>query len=879
MACLFCGKEIGPIRLLRDKEFCSPKHRKEYKDRLRRVLVQVGEPQTVPTGMASFLDATRPSERACRRAEASFHFSSGGHRAKLPISWTLTVPEAGSSLFARLELTARELSTPTPGRAFDAEAIAYFGSSTVNPLLTLPDPKIGAVVLRSTDGQLLSEPVALRYPEAHTASQPAPLPAPLPLPKPVAGLALPGFGLAAADCTEMARAADPAPSEAWMPSAAPVPSLPIATPFVNVPVPAALHLPAMLPEPAVAAPPAADEFETPPPAYEKPMAGLRPDAVVRMVQAIARDAMPAHADLRLPSTLSAQSPALRPEAHLSHLEGPAPEAANSEFRMASPVCSPIAPAALAPPLGAIGIANPALPAGRRDYLALSESQPVEREITPATNLEAAAFSAMPLRLAPFAIEAAHDPAPDAIIETPAKPAAAKKPTLRAVDSAPTPVRKPAEPALAAPMPLPPVAAAQQMPAEVPQAGLLPVDYHSPIGPMQPQVDLSWKSRPSNLALTRFAVRPVFDRLEDPSKQKEEERKRPAFAEIFTMPDAAALTKRRGARHAFTAIAASVTVAMALWFGANAGKFGKDLLTREAAEEIAAARTQTQSARSAGSASASTAVAPPEPSALSHPVAWIRTEAAKRATVKLADSFDNGMQAWGAKARALAPGWSRSSDGYVRPGALALFQPTLSYTDYRMEFFGQIEDKSMSWVVRGKDTKNYYAMKFHITEPGLRPVIAMVHYPVVGGKQGHKVEVPLSVMVHNNTPYHVAVDVRGSHFTASIEGQEVDSWSDDTLLAGGVGFFAEAGSKARIYWMKVSKNDDWFGRLCNSIAGNPEPSDTARLDRPAVPVPQPDQPSPAPATAALWPAEPSQTGFARPQREKGSLKGEMERWSS
>src|SRR5581483_7910198 len=350
----------------------------------------------------------------------------------------------------------------------------------------------------------------------------------------------------------------------------------------------------------------------------------------------------------------------------------------------------------------------------------------------------------------------------------------------------------------------------------------------------------------------------------------------AFAEVFTMPAAAAVTKGKAARHAFTAVAASVTVAMALWFGANAGKFGNELINREA---VLSANARIQSPASAGELASASSSTSPAPSVFKHPVSWIRTEAARHAAVQVADSFDNGMAAWGTKGKALAAGWSHSGDGYIRPGQLALFQPTLKFTDYRMEFFGQIENKSMSWVVRGKDTQNYYAMKFNVVEPGLRPVISMIHYPVVGGKQGHRVETPLSVMVHGSTPYHVAVEVKGSHYTASIEGQEVDSWSDDTLMAGGVGFFSDAGSRARIYWMKVTKNDDWFGHLCNYIAGATDVGETAWLDRPALPAPRPDPPAPAPATASLWPAEVGESWSAKLQRGKGSVKGEIDKWSS
>jgi hypothetical protein len=201
-----------------------------------------------------------------------------------------------------------------------------------------------------------------------------------------------------------------------------------------------------------------------------------------------------------------------------------------------------------------------------------------------------------------------------------------------------------------------------------------------------------------------------------------------------------------------------------------------------------------------------------------PLVRIRKAIANRAAVELTDSFHAGMEAWG-NARQWAPGWSHHPDGYVNTGQLALFEPTLAFTDYRLEFFGQIETKSMGWVVRAQDKQNYYAMKFKVIDPGLRPVIAMVHYPVIGGRKGRSVEVPLDVMVHNNTPYHVSVSVKGHNIVTSIEGQEVDSFSDETLSAGGVGFFSETGERARLYWMKVAKNEDFWGRVCAYMSGS------------------------------------------------------------
>jgi hypothetical protein len=193
--------------------------------------------------------------------------------------------------------------------------------------------------------------------------------------------------------------------------------------------------------------------------------------------------------------------------------------------------------------------------------------------------------------------------------------------------------------------------------------------------------------------------------------------------------------------------------------------------------------------------------------------------ADRAATEVTDTFASGMEAWGAEAKGWAPGWQPSAQGYVRTGQMALFQPSLEYTDYRVEFYGQIEEKSMGWVVRAKDKKNYYAMKFKVIEPGLRPIIAMVHYQVTNGKRGHVEETPLSVMVHNNEPYHVAVEVRGNHFTAAIEGEPVESWIDESPAKGGVGFFSDTGERARLYWMKVARNQDWLGRFCAYLSGD------------------------------------------------------------
>jgi hypothetical protein len=217
--------------------------------------------------------------------------------------------------------------------------------------------------------------------------------------------------------------------------------------------------------------------------------------------------------------------------------------------------------------------------------------------------------------------------------------------------------------------------------------------------------------------------------------------------------------------------------------------------------------------------------------------WLRDTISNRATKVHDDNFHSGLNLWDGR-KNWAQSWSYSQDGFMRTGQLALYRPTLGMENYKLEFFAQIESKSMGWVFRARDEQNYYAMKLSVTEPGPRPLVSVVRYPVLNGKKGKRVQIPLPIMMHNNTPYHVALDVKGTRFRAFLENQEIDSWTDDRLKKGGVGFFSESGEHARLYWVKVSNNTDWLGRLCGMLSGsgtqdsadlwNPQPSGTVAM---------------------------------------------------
>ncbi len=193
---------------------------------------------------------------------------------------------------------------------------------------------------------------------------------------------------------------------------------------------------------------------------------------------------------------------------------------------------------------------------------------------------------------------------------------------------------------------------------------------------------------------------------------------------------------------------------------------------------------------------------------------IRLTIQRRAVYEVSDNFHAGLASW--EGKGFAKTWAYDKEGFVRPGHLALYKPSHDMADYKVEFLAQIERKSVGWVFRAEDEQNYYAMKLAVTEPGPRPLVALVRYAVVDGKRESHGETPLSVMMHNNRPYRVSVDVRGNRFLTSIEGQVVDSWSDDRLKSGGVGLFSEGSEKARVYWLKVTKNSDFLGKLCSIL---------------------------------------------------------------
>jgi hypothetical protein len=188
----------------------------------------------------------------------------------------------------------------------------------------------------------------------------------------------------------------------------------------------------------------------------------------------------------------------------------------------------------------------------------------------------------------------------------------------------------------------------------------------------------------------------------------------------------------------------------------------------------------------------------------------------RAAIEYTDDFRSGLDAWESHSN-LTRSWSYDATGFVRPGPLAIFKPTVDLSDYRFEFLGEIDQKAMGWAFRAEDLNNYYAMKFVVERPGPLPLVHIVRYAVINGKEGPHLDKPLPMTVRADMLYRIQVIVRGGDFTILAQGQVVDFWSDNRLLHGVVGFFCNRGERARLRWVEVSHQYDALGRLCAYLA--------------------------------------------------------------
>jgi hypothetical protein len=149
------------------------------------------------------------------------------------------------------------------------------------------------------------------------------------------------------------------------------------------------------------------------------------------------------------------------------------------------------------------------------------------------------------------------------------------------------------------------------------------------------------------------------------------------------------------------------------------------------------------------------------------------------------------------------GWAGDPVGSHNGRQITIYRPSLKLSDYRFEFQGQIENKSIGWIFRAADPDNYYAMKLELVSPELPLKLALYKYLVLKGRQVQVGRVPIDVPVKSDTVFSIRVDVRGPKFNTYVQGQAVDFWTDDQLRSGGVGFLNERSERGKVKSVALS----------------------------------------------------------------------------
>ena len=207
-----------------------------------------------------------------------------------------------------------------------------------------------------------------------------------------------------------------------------------------------------------------------------------------------------------------------------------------------------------------------------------------------------------------------------------------------------------------------------------------------------------------------------------------------------------------------------------------------------------------------------------PSRRSKPDAWskLKQQVADRARVDLFDDFSTGLDSW-QSGENIASTWSYDKNGFVNPGALSLFAPTMHLTNYDLDALVQIEAKGFGLVFRAAGPRTYQAVRVLTEGSGPMPVLVVEHYHMLAGQASRPVRVQYSSRFQPDSLYRIHLQVRGNAFSLYLQDQLADFWSDNRLQAGGVGLFCGRGEHARVAWIRVSDHTDSLGRVCSLLA--------------------------------------------------------------
>jgi hypothetical protein len=183
---------------------------------------------------------------------------------------------------------------------------------------------------------------------------------------------------------------------------------------------------------------------------------------------------------------------------------------------------------------------------------------------------------------------------------------------------------------------------------------------------------------------------------------------------------------------------------------------------------------------------------------------------------LDENFRHSLDNWQAIDGSTAE-WTFDQAGFVVPGRIALYKPSLGLNDYELQFLGAVDAKALSWVVRAVDFNNFYVVKLQMLDSGPIPKLNIIRYAVIDGKPVGRHDTPVPLDARRDSLFRVGMTLEGEHYSLAIQGRMIDSWDESRLKRGGVGFFTMRGEQSRIGWVQITHQYDMLGRLFAYLA--------------------------------------------------------------
>jgi hypothetical protein len=185
---------------------------------------------------------------------------------------------------------------------------------------------------------------------------------------------------------------------------------------------------------------------------------------------------------------------------------------------------------------------------------------------------------------------------------------------------------------------------------------------------------------------------------------------------------------------------------------------------------------------------------PAAAALMIPVALLALRWTERST-----RYETGPSATEMGSAGWITEWASDSTGSARGRQISIYRPSVAMSDYRLEFTGRIERKSLGWVFRAVDSKNYYVSKLESVPPGM----AITRFAVIRGVEGPHIQRMLPIAAGPAAGLKVRLDASGSRFTVYVQNQLVEDWEDGRLKTGGVGFLNERTEQGQVASVQIS----------------------------------------------------------------------------